>query len=103
MSKFEITDELMNERIELYMNKHQDEIIADIDMRVDKMVKKVVREMFTGRQYKKSTMETLLIDKIETVTKTVIDELEIDKQNITDILNRQIARRVKNIDIDITL
>lgn len=105
MSKFEINDELLNQRIELYLEKHQDEIVADIDTRIDRMIKKVIRELFKTPYYgdKMSTAEKLLTEKIDGIASKVIKELEIDKEEITGILHRQITRRVKNIDIDIKL
>ena len=38
----EINDELLQERIDLYLEKHWDEVIADIDNRIAKMFSKIM-------------------------------------------------------------
>lgn len=101
---FVINDELLQERVERYMDVHKEEIIADIDNRIDKAVKKNIRELFNNNNWgKQSIAEQILSAKVEGVTKEIIDNLEFDKLEIERVLQNQITRRVKALKLDINI
>lgn len=101
---FVINDELLQERVERYMDIHKEEIIADIDNRIDKSIKKSIRDMFNNSNWgKQSIAEQILSAKVEGVTKEIIDNLEFDKLEIERVLQNQITRRVKALKLDINI
>lgn len=101
----EINDELLQERIDLYLEKHWDEVIADIDNRIAKMFSKIIRELFTttGWRNEDSTVEKLLKEKITDVTTEVIESTEIDKEEIKRLVKKKIETQVKKTKVDINI
>lgn len=99
----EINGKLIEERYQLYMEKHWDEVIADVDNRVEKMVKKTIKETFDRGYRDKSLAEKLIHDKVDEVASKVIENMEVDKREIERIIKTKMERKAKAINIDIAL
>lgn len=109
-----ITDELIQERIDLIMKEKEDEILADIDKRVEAAIKKTIREMFSEPTHswssyiynqsekereKEATVSEYISDKIGDKVISVVDGYDVDKEMIVDLVTKKVKSMAKNIEI----
>lgn len=97
----EINGKLLQERIDLYLEKNWDAILLDVDIRVEKMIKTVIKNLFKTNYHGKSIAEKLLVEKVDEVTKEVIDNLDIDKSEIERIVMKKVDQKVKSLKVEI--
>lgn len=102
MSK-NIDNKLLQERIDLYLEEHWDEIIADIDKRISAMFSKIVRELFNGGYRGESTVEKLLKEKITSLASEVIESTKIDKEEIERLVKKKIETQVKKMKVNFNI
>ena len=99
----EINENLIKERIDLYMDKHAEEIIFDIDKRVEKAVAAKIKDIFADNYRTKSEISVYIEDKVQSEIKLAIDSNTIDTEKIAELMQKKIEREAKKIQIDLTM
>lgn len=95
----EINGNLIQERVDLYLKNNWDSVIADIDVRVEKMMKSIIRETFSDSFNSRSIAKKLIQDKVDDITKNVLTNIEYDKQELQRLVLKKVEREVKKVRV----
>lgn len=92
-----ITNELIEERTNLYIEENWDDIIADIDKRVEREVKTVIKDMFSSNSWerKDNAIKKYIKGKIETIVQEQVDKTEIDTDEIARLVQKRAMQQAK--------
>lgn len=97
-----ITEELIQQRINKYLDNNWDLVIGQIDQKIEILIKKVIREAFEDDWRTKSSAHKLLTEKVTAITENLINEYEVDKDEIILKLNKQIEKQIRKISVSVT-
>ena len=92
--------ELVQERIDKYIEDNKETIIEMIDKKIDGKVKTAVREIFLNG-WRTTEASKIIKGKIETEIELVAKNITIDSDVIAEAVDRKIKTAVKNIEVTI--
>lgn len=96
-----ITEELIEKRVDKYIEENKDSILIDIDNRISKAVDKSIRDYFNGSNWNKTDTEKYIEGKIEKLAIEKASEIQIDSEEIGRIVNKKIMQQVKKISVKV--
>ena len=97
-----LTEELIQERIDKYIEDNESRILEDIDTRISKAINKAIREYFaTGYHWERTSTAKYIKGEIEKLANEEANKLEIDTEEIQRLINKQVTQQVKNISVRI--
>lgn len=100
--QFKLSDELIEERINDYLNEHKEEILEMIDAKIATAIKKQINEIFKDEWNRKATATKYLYSKVEQEAMNEIDQLEIDKEMIRETIMKKVNAKIKKLDVQIS-
>lgn len=96
-----ITEELIQQRVDIYIDKNKERILADIDSRIEKAVGKSIKDYFASSNWRDTHTQQYIKGKIEKMAVTCAGEVEIDIEEIQKIVNKKVAQEVKKINVQV--
>lgn len=97
----QITEELIEKRVDKYIEENKESILLDIDNRISKSVDKSIRDYFNGNNWNKSDTQKYIEGKINTLATQKASEIQIDTEEIERIVNKKIIQQVKKISVKV--
>lgn len=95
-----ISEELVQERIDKYIEDNKDEIIELIDKKIEVKVKESIRGVFAHQHSWTNTPAAEVIDnRIKTEIKLQAENIEIDTDWIKEQVTKKVKSAVKNIRV----
>lgn len=96
--KIEITEEMISDWVET----HKEDYKMLINKKIDTAVKSAINDAFSRNWNKEDGIAVSLVDnKVYAIISKVIESYEIDTDDLTDKLMKQISKQVKNLSIKI--
>lgn len=96
--KIEITEEMISDWVET----HKEDYKMLINKKIDTAVKSAINDAFSRNWNKEDGIAVSLVDnKVYAIISKVIESYEINTDDLTDKLMKQISKQVKNLSIKI--
>ena len=96
-----ITEELIEERVDKYIEENKEAILLDIDNRISKAVDKSIRDYFNGNSWSKTDTQKYIEGEIGRIAVQKASEIQIDAEEIERIVKNKIMRQVKKISVKV--
>lgn len=95
-----ITEELISQRIDKYVEENKDGILADIDKRVEKAISAVIKEYFNGVRWRGTDVAKYIEGKVSDLAMESAASIDIDMEEISRLVNKKVKAKVKNISVN---
>lgn len=95
-----ISKELVQDRIDFYINENHSEILEMIDKKIETKVKEAIRDIFTYQnRWDKTPASKIIHEKVEAEVTLQAENAEIDKEWIQKQVEKKVRTAIKNIDV----
>lgn len=96
-----VSDKLVDERIALYLQEHQDEIVEMIDKKIAINVKSAVNDAFRSGWRTESNAEKRVKQEVDQIIDMRISEIKIDEESIKEAVDKKVKNYLRRASVNV--